>query len=42
MVKIVRQLLPRAGTRKLHDIMAYSPNNRGIFIGRDRFFKVLR
>lgn len=42
MVKVVRQLLPRSGTRKLLDIMIYSLNNRGIFIGRDRLFHILR
>ena len=42
MVKIVRQLMPRTGTRKLHDVMTYSLNNRGIFIGRDRLFKLLK
>ena len=41
MVKTVRQFLPRSGTRKLHDIMSYSLNNRGIFIGRDKLFKLL-
>ena len=42
MVKTVRQLMPRTGTRKLHDIMTYSLNNRGIFIGRDKLFDILR
>lgn len=42
MVKKVRQLLPRSGGRKLHDIMTYSLQSRGITIGRDRLFKVLR
>lgn len=42
MVKTVRHLLPRCGTRKLQDVMRYSLNNKGIFIGRDRLFKILR
>jgi putative transposase len=42
MVKTVRYFLPRTGTRKLHEIMMYSLNQRGIFIGRDRLFKTLR
>lgn len=42
MVKVVRQLMPRTGTRKLLDVMTYSLNNRGIFIGRDRLFKLLK
>jgi putative transposase len=42
MVKTVRQLLPRSGARKLKDIMSYSLNNRGIYIGRDRLFKMLK
>jgi len=42
MVKVVRQLMPRTGTRKLLDVMTYSLNNRGIFIGRDRMFKLLK
>lgn len=42
MVKTVRQLLPRSGTRKLQDIMAYSLGHRGIKIGRDRLFQTLK
>ena len=42
MVKVVRQLMPRTGTRKLLDVMTYSLSNRGIFIGRDRLFKMLK
>lgn len=34
--------MPRTGTRKLLDVMTYSLNNRGIFIGRDRLFKLLK
>ena len=34
--------MPRTGTRKLLDVMSYSLNNRGIFIGRDRLFKLLK
>lgn len=34
--------MPRSGTRKLLDVMTYSLNNRGIFIGRDRLFKLLK
>lgn len=42
MVKVVRHLLPRSGTRKCLDVMAYSLKNRGISIGRDRLFEILR
>lgn len=42
MVKVVRKLMPRTGTRKLHDVMKYSLNIRGISIGRDRLFKLLK
>lgn len=42
MVKVVRQFIPRIGTRKLHDIMSYSLENRGISISRDKLFDTLR
>ena len=42
MVKVVRQLMPGTGTRKLLDVMKYSLNNRGINIGRDKLFDMLR
>lgn len=42
MTKTVRQYLPRSGTRKLQEIMDYSLKSRGIHIGRDRLFKILR
>ncbi len=42
MVKKVRRYLPRSGTRKLQDIMAYSLRQRGMSIGRDRLFQTLK
>ena len=42
MAKTVRKFLPRTGTRKIHDITKHFLNQRGIFVGRDRFFKMLR
>ncbi len=42
MVKVVRQFIPRSGTRTLLDIMSYSLKNRGIAIGRDKLFEILR
>lgn len=42
MVKVVRQYIPRAGTRTLLDITGYSLDMRGVRIGRDRLFKLLR
>lgn len=42
MVKTVRQLMPRSGTRKLHDLMSYALKERGISIGRDRLFETLK
>ncbi len=42
MVKVVRQFIPRAGTRTLLDIMSYSLKMRGVSIGRDRLFEILR
>jgi len=42
MVKVVRQFIPRCGTRTLMDIMTYSLNMRRISIGRDKLFDLLR
>ena len=42
MVKKVRQLMPRSGTRKLHDVMSYALKEKGINIGRDKLFNTLR